>query len=120
MPIEALKFDHDIFVQHHRPISEKIVERLRSIFRREGCLRDDSGNWINALVDASHLESILSKNGLCEADLRSDAQKLPLLELNRVDCLQGVHRILAASRLLNPNDRWWTVRLYSKGAHLVR
>ncbi|KAL1629899.1 hypothetical protein SLS56_005169 [Neofusicoccum ribis] len=119
VPIDALKFDHDLFVQHHRPVSEKIVERLRGIFRREGCLRDDTGNWIDALVDAPHLEYILSKNGLREADLRSDAGRFPLLELNRVDCLQGVHRVLAASKLLNPNDRWWTVRLYSKGAHIV-
>lgn len=120
VPIEALKFDHNLFAHHHRPKSEKIVRRLRGIFRREGCLRYDSSNWIDALVDSDHLGSVLAQNGLREADLHPDAQKFPLLEFTRVDCLQGVHRVLAASALLNPNDRWWTVKLYSRGTGPAR
>lgn len=116
VPIDALKFDNELFIQQHRPVSEKIVTSLRDIFRREGCLRYDSSNWIDALVDPDHLQSVLARKGLTEEDLRADAERLEPLELSRVDCLQGLHRILAASDILDPNDRWWIVKLYSRGA----
>lgn len=111
LPINSLSFDHELFKQH-RPVSDKIFDRLRTIFQREGCFRTPSQNWIDALVDPRRLRSALARNGLTQDDLHPEAEKLPLLELGPVDCLQGIHRILPASDFLNQNDRWWTVRLY--------
>lgn len=115
LPIDSLNFEHEVFKKQHRPVSEKVVERLRSIFWREGCLRSESKNWIDALVDPQRFHSVLAQREQSQHDLRLGVKELPLLDLGLVDCLQGVHRILAAGDVLNQNDRWWTVRLYSRG-----
>lgn len=115
LPLTTLNFEHELFKRQHRPVSEKIVDRLRAIFRREGCLRSQSQNWIDALVDPRRLRSALARNGLTQDELRPEAEEIPLLDLGPVECLQGVHRILAAADVLNQNDRWWTVRLYCPG-----
>lgn len=105
VPIDALNFDHRLFKEQHRPHSEKIVCRLQSIFRREGCLRWEQDNWIEAVVGPGQLEYALAQNGLTAHDIDIDSESYPLLNLQSVDCLQGLHRIRAASDLLDQNDQ---------------
>lgn len=119
LPINNLNFEHEIFKKHHRPVSEKILTRLRSVFQREGFLRSKSKNWIDAVVEPQKLLSALAQCGKTRDDISSEKKDLPILDLGTVDCLQGVHRILAAADGLNPNDQWWTVRLYSRGEFLI-
>ncbi|CAN9092239.1 unnamed protein product [Alternaria alternata] len=40
-------------------------------------------------------------------------QDAPTLHLDNLQCLDGMHRIEAARRFLNENDKWWIVRLFS-------
>ncbi|KAH7033932.1 hypothetical protein B0J12DRAFT_766202, partial [Macrophomina phaseolina] len=95
----------------HRPVSQRIVNRLRQAFEKEGLQRYEPKNWIDALVDPQHLASVLAENGLTE--LGNEVESIPILRMGPINCLQGIHRTLAASGLLHQNDRWWFVRLYS-------
>lgn len=117
--LHALHFDHPLVERKHRSISQKNVRRLQRVFGEVGCLRLQEENYINAVVDDASLDKALSLSRdelLC---LR-EGQELPLLDVH-VDCLSGLHRIEAAKAILDNNDQWWVVRLFTKGKrHALR
>lgn len=113
VPLDNLNFEHPLFQKRHRPVSQRIVNQLRQAFEKEGLRRYEPRNWIDAIIDPQHLASVLAENRL--TDLESEVESIPLIWLSSLNCLQGIHRILAASDFLHQNDRWWTVRLYSNG-----
>jgi hypothetical protein len=97
-----------------RTYDKKNVDRLARIFKLEGCLRQESGNEIAAIINSTVLQDALSQSRISKADLLSPSNT-PWLLLSqdvRLLCLYGQHRIKAARRTLEPGDRWWRVMLY--------
>lgn len=111
--LSALNFSRALSSQRHRPLSEKIVTRLVDVLRREGCRRDDEANFVDVVVDDDALQAALAKVGLTDASLQSGSESQPILPLHDLQCLHGLHRIAAARLVLDQNDQWWPVRLYS-------
>jgi hypothetical protein len=116
--LDALNFQHTLAREKHREVSAPNVLRLEKIFERNGCLRLQEENVIDAIVDQDNLSSALADVGLSNDNLRSLRwpQDAPLVHLEKVKCLSGLHRVQAAHRYLDENDKWWTVRLYRHGA----
>lgn len=112
--LAALDFDFSL-QQGHRQPSDKIVSALEKKFKLAGCHRRDPQNYISALIDEDALRTAPTAAGSEEAALapRDDNPTIPYLPVERVDCLHGLHRVLAARRHLPEDDRWWIVRLYS-------
>lgn len=115
--LHGLRFGHRIVLDKHRGLSHKNVIRLEGIYRQVGCLRLQEENVINAVIDDDDLVVALSLHGMSLDDMRNLQwpQDAPALHLENVQCLSGMHRIEAARRFLNGNDKWWIVRLFSHG-----
>ncbi|KAH9873409.1 hypothetical protein IAQ61_004032, partial [Plenodomus lingam] len=113
--LDSLHFEHPLVLEKHRNESLDNVQRLEKIFERSGCLRLHDENILNAVVREDDLATALSRSNLTAAALRRiiSATDAPALHLEKVSCLTGLHRIRAADRFLDPNDKWWTVRLFS-------
>lgn len=106
--LDHLVFDDVLAKAKHRPVSSHNVTRLRQIFELEGCKKYDESNYISAIVPNDLVSDI-------ELPLySSDISLIPTLG-HPVKCLNGLHRIRAAQEYLDPNDRWWIVRLYVEG-----
>lgn len=93
-----------------RSCDKKNVERLRTIFKTEECLRDAAKNFIPALVNRQQLDAALEKSNI-SAELLLDNQggsvpKLLFPVGSRLDCLDGQDRIEAARQFLPFEDRW--------------
>lgn len=118
-PLDALDFDHPFVVGLRRDISEQNVQRLERIFERNGCLRLQEENVINAVVLDEDLPALLSTgvSALTPEQLRriAWARDAPALSTAKLTCISGLHRIEAAKRHLDENDKWWPVRLFSAG-----
>ncbi|KAK3672623.1 hypothetical protein LTR78_007435 [Recurvomyces mirabilis] len=91
----------------HRNVSDRNVSRILRIFKIEGCQRKDENHFLTGIVDgAEDLREALTS-------APSAYEQLPVLPHCRVECLNGLHRILAAREHLDQNDQWWIVRLYT-------
>ena len=114
-PLHALKFGHGIVAARHRDLSYENVIRLQRIYEQVGCSRLQEENFINAVIEDDELDVALSLHGMSLDDMRSLQwpQDAPTLHLDNLQCLDGMHRIEAARRFLNENDKWWIVRLFS-------
>lgn len=116
--LTAVTFDHHLG-GCHREISDKDIKRLVQIFRIEGCLNLRDDNFLNVIVNKDHLDAALAETrfrGQGYACLTRDANgRIPYLPLLNVSCLHGLHRVRAAERFLDEDDRWWAVRLYADG-----
>ena len=117
VPLDALDFDHPLVLGKRRDISEQNVQRLERIFERNGCLRLQEENVINAVVLDEDLPDLLSSSVSTVEQLRQVtwARDAPVLGSGNIRCISGLHRIQAAKRYLNENDKWWSVRLFSAG-----
>ena len=117
VPLNTLDFDHPSVLGTRREISEQNVQRLERIFERTGCLRLQEENVINAIVIDEELYSLLSSGTTTAEQLRQIAwaRDAPALNLGDLRCLSGLHRIEAAKRYLDENDKWWPVRLFCAG-----
>ncbi len=106
-------------LDNQQPISHRQVTKLKKIFGKEGCRRWDAKNYISALVDDAILHEALRRSAVDASSILSiGTGSIPKLELNsgiQVYCLQGRHRIAAATEFLDGHDRWWTVKLYQQG-----
>jgi len=117
----ALNFHHPAFRAEHRTLSTPNVARIRKVYELEGCSRTEEENFISALVERVDFEraaSSLDRTVRAQLHRRPvpDAvpDAIPFLDLSSVDCLCGLHRVGAAREYLDENDRWWTVKLFSK------
>ena len=115
VPLYALKFQNKLVLDKHRELSEENVRRLQNIYEQVGCNRLDEENVINAVVEDEDLGAALSLQGKSIEDISNLqwAQDALSLSLEHVECLSGMHRIEAARRFLDENDKWWIVRLFS-------
>ena len=111
--LSALNFESSMR-QGHRPPSEEVIELLQRKFKIAGCHRFDEQSYISAVVDDAALDDALSAVGLAKTELTDPTRGIPHLSLPPLQCLHGLHRVLAARRYLG-EDGWWTVRLYSSG-----
>jgi hypothetical protein len=118
----SLNFRHSLVQDKHRATVEENVLRLEKVFEHNGCLRLQEEHVIDAVVRDEELVAALTKISIAEKDFRSLQwpQDAPLLELLDVQCLSGLHRIEAAHRFLDDNDKWWVVRLFSYGTYPTR
>lgn len=114
--LKALNFEHPLARKYHRGPSKKKVTVLKKVFKRTSCDRLTEEHFIKAIVDDDALADALRVSSIDENTLRQkeDTTKIPYLPIAQVDCLDGLHRIRAAEQILDPNDQWWTVKLYSK------
>jgi hypothetical protein len=100
-----------------------VTATLKDKFTSEGCLRLEPRHHIPAIISQATLElAIQDSPGATEDALLSGCKKLPC-ELRipdgvTIECLQGLHRVAAAQRLLPRRDWWWTIDLYLDGMSL--
>ncbi|KAF1353041.1 hypothetical protein EJ07DRAFT_134654 [Lizonia empirigonia] len=117
VPLDGLDFDHSLVVDKRRELSEQNVLRLVRIFGRKGCLRLQEENVINAVILDKDLPALLSfgPSAFTPEKLRQItwARDAPALSSGKLKCVSGLHRIEAAKRCLDENDKWWPVRLFS-------
>ncbi len=112
--LEFLHFPLD----NGKRIDGKNKERLKGVFRTQGCLRLEPGNQVPAVITRNDLEQAIYKSRTSHSDLLDNLGKEPPeLEFPpdfRLDCLHGRHRIEAAKELrsLKAKDKWWIVDLY--------
>ncbi|KAI2889407.1 hypothetical protein CBS63078_10207 [Aspergillus niger] len=106
-------------ISFHPTVSRQIdngkLERLRRIFRTEGCRRLDINNQVTAVVSGEHLQSALERVGIAaEALMTNSPDQLPQLHFpaGQLECLHGLHRITAGKDFLPPADRWWPIDIY--------
>jgi hypothetical protein len=115
--LQSLHFEHPLVLEKHRAESSQNVRRLQRIFQKTGCFRLQDENVINAVVEEHQLAAALRTVNLSTDGFRNirSAKDAPTLALTAVQCLEGLHRIKAAERVLSENDKWWVVRLFSCG-----
>ncbi|KAG9186453.1 hypothetical protein G6011_09561 [Alternaria panax] len=115
VPLHALNFGHGVVEDKHRDLSHENVIRLEKVYEQVGCSRLQEENVVNAVIEDHDLVTALSLHGMSLDDMRSLQwpQDAPTLHLENVQCLDGMHRIEAARRFLDENDKWWIVRLFS-------
>ncbi|KAL4889243.1 hypothetical protein BDV59DRAFT_186803 [Aspergillus ambiguus] len=111
--LEHLDFQASLFGQ--RVFDVSIVERLRTKFGKDKCAREETNNYISAVISGDLLEQALNLSSMTLDQLKGGTG-LPWLVLPqgaRLWCLYGRHRVEAAKRgVLLPGDRWWSVTLY--------
>jgi hypothetical protein len=111
--ISSLAFKDDIIL---RPIDKNIVDGLIEVFKKE-CSRDEAENQIPAFIAPGELDRLLQASQLTAIDLQGSLLGRPYQRLNlgqdKLYCLHGQHRLKAAVKVLEPEDCWWTIRLFS-------
>lgn len=104
-------------------VDDKHIDQLVHVFRTEGCMRlHDPEHYVPGLISSEDLKQAASFSGLRLLDLGQGAEP-PLLNLPgnlKVKILHGEHRMTAAERFLEPNERWWVVVLYTTGMIFCR
>lgn len=104
----------------------KRVERIKRIFRKEGCLPRQVEHHIPAVIDQRRLDAALEharRKGKWKTNtLPSNYATInsqdgyPELEFpGGIECLRGRHRIQAGKVWLPPTEKWWIVDLYLSG-----
>ena len=97
------------------------TERLKNFFHEAGgCDRLESRNHIVAMVDQKRLDNALRDSGISAERLSDDSYpELDFPPGHRLKCLTGQGRVLAATKVLPPGDKRWTVDLFLPGIGLV-
>ena len=111
--ISSLAFRDDI---GSRELNKATVKRLVRVFNAR-CSPDTIENQIPAYIQPEELSRLLQTSQLTRTALQTSllGRPYPRLDLgqDKLYCLHGRHRLQAAARVLEPEDRWWTIRLYS-------
>jgi hypothetical protein len=100
-----------------RQIVPNIVTCLVRVFEKVRCRRLDPDNFIPVFITPSDLKRALRTSNLPPNALKRPSADGSLCFLNvatnqKLTCLHGRHRIQAAIKHLEPNDLWWTVKLF--------
>ena len=109
--LDVLYFQPD----EHRNIDPKQVNFLKECFQKDRCRRLESKNYIEATIDEGSLDAALRKAGVSNRELLEESPYLRFPRGFQLRCRHGQHRILAAREYLLPDDKWWTVELYTSG-----
>ena len=109
--IDCLQFDEG------RQVDSQSVKRLLRLFEETKCQRYNPDHYVPAIVNLPQLKRILRASKLNRNALKvpSEDGTWPFLNLepsHKLICVHGKHRIRAAELFLDPDDRWWTVRLF--------
>jgi len=103
-----------------RELDHRIVQRLVNLFEETECRRYDPDNYIRLSVTKKQLKNILRLSKLTQNALKSPSQdgSLPFLNTGstKLICYEGQHRVKAAESFLEPDDHWWTIRLFFKSS----
>ena len=83
-----------------------------------GCSRHDPQSRISAHIDPTDLDRVLQASQLSQDSLQGSllpGASHPKLNTGGIiiHCFNGRHRLRAAERRYDENDRWWTIELYS-------
>lgn len=103
-------------------LDDKNVERLCEIFRKNRCRRLDIDNFVPVAVSRIALADALQRSEVSARTLLlSSGRDIPFLTFSRGQLLglHGRHRLCAASKILAPLERWWTVDLYLDGMNPI-
>jgi hypothetical protein len=100
-----------------RDLDPKNLDRLRNVFRKNGCHRLDVNNHVPAVVSQQDLTNVLRKANITRQSLLTNDAQLPRLAflMGQLQGLHGRHRLQVGAEMLPPADRWWTVDLYMDG-----
>ncbi|KAK6843375.1 hypothetical protein PG987_004235 [Apiospora arundinis] len=91
---------------------EKKISHLQRVFQQVGCDRQNPNHFISGTIPENVLQASLQYSHRNADDLRSpEPPELRLPAGQRIQCLDGYHRILALGKF-NRNITWWPVRLY--------
>lgn len=115
--LNSLHFDHRLGKARHRAESAKLTNQLFRVFTNSGCGNGSPEHAMRALISDATLHDALEDNGLTTLPLEAKgaAEDVPLLDLGRVNGLDGLHRKKAAQKFFKePDQRWWLVRLYRR------
>ena len=111
--ISSLAFKSNI---GSRKIDQAIVNRIERVLS-VACSRIAPENHLPAIINPAELDHVLLASGLTRNDLQTSLLGGPYprlhLERSKLYCLHGKHCLQAAMKVLAPEDRWWTIRLYS-------
>jgi hypothetical protein len=95
---------------------KKHVEELEHCFEKEGCHRLPLRNHVAAIINASALDAAMRRSGVSVlTNTEVPYHELVFPEGFQLECLNGLHRILAGRKFLSPRDKWWAVDLYLSG-----
>lgn len=100
----------------------KVVNHLKARFESDECFRLDKRNHIPAKIDQKVLDRALQLSNISTDALQSNGlngyPRLTLPDGCRLVCLDGRHRLQAASEFFKfSKNRWWTVDLYLSGSN---
>lgn len=91
---------------------EKKISHLQRVFQQVGCDRQNPNHFISGTIPENVLQASLQCSHRNADDLRRpEPPELRLPAGQRIQCLDGYHRILALNKL-NRNITWWPVKLY--------
>lgn len=117
--LEALHFKGERRREPDPCAIQRKVERLREIFRIQGCLRLPPEHQIEARISLDIFEDAVQQSNVDRSHLLKPPDGVPphlAFPLGfHLDCVSGQHRIEAAKQFLKGRDRWWTVQLYTRG-----
>lgn len=95
---------------------KKHVEKLERCFEKEGCHRLPVLNHVAAIINPSDLDAAMRRSGVTVLTNNEAAfSELTFPDGFQLQCLNGLHRILAGRKFLSPRDKWWVVDLYLSG-----
>ena len=113
--LDALSFEHASFQGHREPSADNVA-RLVRVFRIEGCSRLEEANFVKALVNRRDLDAALASEHLTlPQQPPRDWSKQPILRLQAIECLNGLHRVLAERDFFVGKNRWWIAKIYTDG-----
>lgn len=104
-----------------RNLSQKKLDRLKSIFYDKDCDRLNIHNRVPGVISSDEFRIATQSHGLTSDDLKhASSDNLPTLQFatGQLKALHGRHRIQVASEFLFPGDKWWVVDLYADGMYL--
>jgi hypothetical protein len=94
----------------------KRIQKLERCFEREGCHRLPPLNHVAAIVNSSDLDAAMRRSGVTVlTNTEAAFSELVFPDSFQLQCVKGMHRILAGRKFLSPRDKWWVVDLYLSG-----
>ena len=95
---------------------KKRIKRLEQCFEKEGCHRLPLLNHVAAIINPSDLDAAMRRSGVTMLTNTDTAySELVFPDGFQLQCVKGMHRILAGRKFLAPSDKWWVVDLYLSG-----
>jgi hypothetical protein len=94
------------------------ISKIKRLFKNStGCSRHDPRSRISAHIDPTELDRVLrasqlSRDSLLASLLPGASHPKLNMAATKICCFNGRHRLKAAERVYNGDDRWWTIKLY--------